>query len=154
MLITLLLAHWNLLSSPLLYLSHYFKQNQTEYYSRLEDVSSKGDWSGWFGFFLNGVSAVAADATETAGALHKLVSEDRKKLHASSSATVSSIQLFEQLPENPVISMPRVVKLLDTTKPTATKAINVLLQCEIIEEVGKSRRDRRYRYRGYLKILK
>ena len=154
MLITLLLAHWNLLSSPLLYLSHYFKQNQTEYYSRLEDVRSKGNWSGWFRFFLNGVSAVAADATETAGALHKLVSEDRKKLHASSSATVSSIQLFEQLPENPVISMPSVVKLLDTTKPTATKAINVLLQCEIIEEVGKSRRDRRYRYRGYLEILK
>ena len=154
MLITLLLAHWDLLSSPLLYLSHYFKQNQDEYYARLEDVRSKSDWSGWFRFFLNGVSTVAADAIETAAALHKLVSEDRKKLHASSSATVSSVQLFEQLPENPVISMPSVVKLLDTTKPTATKAINILLQCEIVEEVGESRRDRRYRYRGYLEILK
>ncbi len=154
MLITLLLAHWDLLSSPLLYLSHYFKQNQIDYYARLESVRLKGDWLGWFLFFHKGVSTVAADATETAGALHKQVSDDRKKLHAAPGVTVSSIQLFEQLPENPVISMPSVVKLLDTTKPTATKAINVLLQCEIIEEVGKSRRDRRYRYRGYLEILK
>ena len=154
MLITLLLAHWDLLSSPLLYLSHYFKQNQTEYYARLEGVRLKGDWLGWFVFFLTGVSTVAADAAETAGALHMQVSDDRKKLHATPGVTVSSIQLFEQLPENPVISMPSVVKLLDTTKPTATKAINILLQSEIIEEVGESRRDRRYRYRGYLEILK
>lgn len=154
MMITLLLAHWDLLSTPLLYLSHYFKQNQTEYYARLEGVRRNGDWVGWFTFFLKGVSTVAADATETAGALHKQVSDDRKKLHVTPGVTVSSIQLFEQLPENPVISMPSVVKLLDTTKPTATKAINVLLQRKIIEEVGKSRRDRRYRYRGYLEILK
>ena len=154
MLIALLLAHWGLLSSPLLYLSHYFKEHQAEYYQRLGGVRVQGDWIGWFRFFLVGVSTVATDAAETAGALHKQVSEDRKKLHANSKATVSAMQLFEQLPENPVISMPRVVEILDTTKPTATKAINVLLQCEIIEEVGKSRRDRRYRYRRYLELLK
>jgi Fic family protein len=154
MLIALLLTHWGLLSSPLLYLSHYFKAHQAEYYQRLGDVRVQGDWAGWFRFFLEGVSTVATDAAETASALHRQVSEDRKKLHANSKATVSAMQLFEQLPENPVISMPRAVKLLDTTKPTATKAINVLLQCEIIEEVGRNRRNRRYRYRGYLELLK
>ena len=51
MLITLLLVHWGLLSSPLLYLSYYFKQNQSEYYMRLGDVRLNGDWVGWFAFF-------------------------------------------------------------------------------------------------------
>jgi len=153
MLITLLLAQWDLLDNPLLYLSHYLKQNQTEYYSRLGAVRLEGNWSGWFEFFLNGVSSVASDAADTASALHQQVNKDRKMLHASSKATVSAIQLFEKLPENPIISMPLVVRLLDVTKPTAIKAIGVLENCHIIEEVGKSRRDKRYRYTKYMETL-
>jgi len=153
MLITLLLAHWNLLDKPLLYLSYYLKQNQAEYYSRLEDVRLKGDWPGWFEFFLSGVTSVALDAADTASALHRQINNDRKTLHASSKVTVSAIQLFEKLPENPIISMPLVVKLLDITKPTAIKAIGVLENCHIIQEVGENRRDRRYRYTKYMDIL-
>ncbi len=153
MLITLLLEHWNLLDSPLLYLSHYFKQNQAEYYSRLESVRVEGDWMGWFEFFLNGVSTVASDATETASGLHSQVNKDRKILHVSQKVTISAIQLFEKLPGNPVISMPSVVKLLDITKPTATKAIGVLKDCRIIEEVGENRKNRRYKYSCYMEIL-
>ncbi len=153
MLITLLLAQWDLLDNPLLYLSHYLKQNQTEYYSRLGAVRLEGNWSGWFEFFLNGVSSMASDAADTASALHQQVNKDRKMLHASSKATVSAIQLFEKLPENPIISMPLVVRLLDVTKPTAIKAIGVLENCHIIEEVGKSRRDKRYRYTKYMETL-
>lgn len=154
MLITLLLAHWDLLDNPLLYLSHYLQQNQAEYYSRLGAVRLEGDWLGWFEFFLSGVTSVASDAADTASALHKQVNTDRKILHASSKATVSAIQLFEKLPENPVISMPRVVKLLDITKPTAIKAIGVLRDSRIIEEVGENRRDKRYKYSGYMDLLK
>lgn len=153
MLITLLLAHWDLLDNPLLYLSHYLKQNQAEYYSRLGAVRLEGDWLGWFEFFLSGVTLVASDAADTASALHRQVNKDRKTLHASSKATVSAIQLFEKLPESPIISMPLVVKLLDITKPTATKAIVVLKNCHIIEEVGENRRDRRYKYTKYMEIL-
>lgn len=153
MLITLLLAHWGLLTDPLLYLSLHFKQNQAEYYARLGAVRLEGDWTGWFEFFLSGVSAVASEAADTASALHKQVDIDRKTLHASSKATVSAIQLFEKLPENPVISMPRVVRLLGITKPTATKAIGVLKDCRIIEEIGVNRRDRRYKYSGYIDLL-
>lgn len=153
MLITLLLAHWGLLTAPLLYLSHYLRQNQAEYYSRLGAVRLEGDWAGWFGFFLSGVSTVASGAADTASALHQQVDQDRKTLHASSKATVSAIQLFEKLPENPVISMPRVVKLLGITKPTATKAIGVLKDCRIIGEIGENRRDRRYKYSGYIDRL-
>ena len=153
MLISLLLVHWDFLDNPLLYLSHYLRQNQAEYYSRLEAIRLEGDWPGWFEFFLTGVSTVASDAADTASALHRQVVKDRQTLHASPKATVSAIQLFEKLPENPIISMPLVVKILDTTKPTATKAIGVLENCHIIEEVGENRRDRRYRYTKYMEAL-
>lgn len=63
------------------------------------------------------------------------------------------IQLFEQRPEHPVITMPLVTRLLSITKPTAGKAIDVLIQAGILAEVGARKRDRCYRYAAYLKIL-
>ena len=61
MLIALLLDHWKLLKSPLLYLSLYLKQNQAAYYRWLEAIRTEGDWVGWLRFFLVGVAEIADD---------------------------------------------------------------------------------------------
>jgi Fic family protein len=66
MLIALLLDHWRLLKSPLLYLSLYLKQNQAAYYRSLEAIRTEGDWGGWLRFFLVGLAEIADDATRTA----------------------------------------------------------------------------------------
>lgn len=47
LLITLLLRHWQLLSRPLLYVSHFFKIHRQEHYRRLGVVRTDGDWEGW-----------------------------------------------------------------------------------------------------------
>jgi len=153
MLIALLLDHWGLLRSPLLYLSLYLKQNQAAYYRWLSAVRTEGDWIGWLRFYLDGIYEIADDATRTARSLFARVSEDRETLLATPGATVTAIQLFEQLPEHPVITMPLVTRLLSITKPTAGKAIDVLLKAGILAEVGERKRDRLYRYGQYLRIL-
>ena len=153
MLIALLLDHWQLLKSPLLYLSLYFKQNQAAYYRWLSAIRTEGDWLGWLRFFLDGVSEIADDATQTARGLYARVSEDRRTLLTTPGATVTAIQLFEQLPEHPVITMPLVTRLLSTSKPTAGKTIDVLIKAGILAEVGERKRDRLYRYEACLKIL-
>jgi len=153
MLIALLLDHWGLLKSPLLYLSLYLKQNQAAYYRWLSAIRTEGDWVGWLWFFLDGVSDIADDATQRARALYARVSEDRRALLETPGATVTAIQLFELLPEHPVITMPLVTRLLSITKPTAGKAIEVLTQAGILSEVGARKRDRLYRYDKYLQLL-
>lgn len=153
MLIALLLDHWQLLQSPLLYLSLYLKQNQAAYYRWLSAIRTEGDWIGWLRFFLDGITQIAADAAGTARALHARVTEDRQLLLAAPGATVSAIQLFELLPEHPVITMPLVTRLLSTSKPTAGKAIDVLIRVGVLAEVGERKRDRLYRYDRYLQIL-
>ena len=153
MLIALLLAHWRVLSSPLLYISIYLKQRQADYYRHLESVRTEGNWHVWFDFFLAGIEAVAIDATDRARQLHRRVSEDRRKLLTTEAVTVSAIQLFEQLPDHPVISMPLVTRLLETTKPTAGKAIELLRHAGILSEVGERKRDRLYRYAPYIELL-
>jgi Fic family protein len=153
MLIALLLDHWQLLRSPLLYLSLHLKQNQAEYYRLLSAVRTRGDWIAWLNFFLAGVAAIAENATETARSLYRQVSEDRQTLLLTTGVTVSAVQLFERLPEHPVITMPLVTRLLSVTKPTAGKAIHVLISAGILAEVGERKRDRQYRYERYIRLL-
>ncbi|MGB5640235.1 MAG: Fic family protein, partial [Sedimenticolaceae bacterium] len=153
MLIALLLDHWKLLKSPLLYLSLYLKQNQAAYYRWLEAIRTEGDWVGWLRFFMVGVAEIADDATRTASALYARVNEDRRVLLGTPGATVTAIQLFELLPEHPIVTMPSVTRLLLISKPTAGKAIDVLIKAGILAEVGERKRDRLYRYKGYLGLL-
>ena len=51
-----------MLAEPLVYISSHLKQHQAEYYRRLSEVRTEGDWEGWVGFFLDGVEAAALDA--------------------------------------------------------------------------------------------
>jgi len=153
LLIALLLAHWRVLETPLLYLSVYLKEHQAEYYEHLDSIRKSGAWTNWFRFFLEGVQQVAANAATTASALGRQVTKNRKILLSAESITVSAIQLFELLPGHPVISTPLVTRLLNTTKPTAGKAIELLQQNNVLSELGDRKRDRLYCYKSYLDIL-
>ncbi len=153
MLIALLLRHYGLLSNPLLYLSVYLKEHQDEYYERLGRVRTHGDWTEWFKFFIDGVENVASDATNTSRKLFELVSMERKSLLAAESVTVSAVRLFELLPEHPIVSMSKVTELLDTTKPTAIKVIEILRKSGILKQIGNKKRDRLYGYEKYLGLL-
>ena len=154
LLIALLLEYWNLLDARLLYLSLYFKQNQQEYYRRLDAVRSQGDWEGWIQFFLEGVCVSSKVALQTSQELFKLFDRDRKRLLASPKVVIPAIRLFEELPNHPVITTNQVVTLLKTTKPTAAKAIDTLVKIGILEETTGAKRNRLFGYKKYLAILK
>jgi len=153
LLIALLLAHWRILDAPLLYLSVYLKEHQSEYYNQLSSIRKNGTWTEWFRFFLEGTKQVATIAAATARSLNQQVNSDRKILLSAESITVSAIQLFEALPEHPVISMPLVTRILSTSKPTASKAIDLLIKQGVLTEIGDRKRDRIYKYDKYLQIL-
>ncbi|HEX9732969.1 MAG TPA: Fic family protein [Thermoanaerobaculia bacterium] len=154
LLIALLLAHWGLLSQPLLYLSLFFKRHRQEYYRRLDGVRTGGDWEGWTAFFLEGVDSVAAEAAETARELFRLVSADRERVLAAPAATVMSLRLFELLPRHPILTVSRAMKLLDASRPTAGKAVGVLAEAGVLVETTGRKRDRTFSYAAYLDRLR
>jgi len=154
LLITLLLEHWKLLSAPLLYLSLFFKRHRAEYYRLLNAVRLEGAWEPWVAFFLEGVSTISDEAADTARDLFVLVNKDRARVLSASNASVMAARLLEQLPRHPMVTIPTVVKLLETTKPTATKAVGVLEQLGVLRETSGRRRDRTFRYGAYLDRLR
>ncbi len=153
LLIALLVEHWGLLKSPLLYLSVSFKRHREEYYRRLSAVRTDGDWEGWTGYFLDCVREAAEDGVSAAQRLFTLIAKDRIRLANHPSATVPAIRLFEGLPAHPVVTLASAINLLNVTKPTASKALDSLQQAHILRETTGKRRDRVYAYRAYLQVL-
>jgi len=153
LLITLLLEHWKLLSVPLLYLSLAFKRHRSDYYQRLSDVRTAGNWEGWTGFFLNSVKEAADDATTAAQRLHRLLNRHRQQLTEHDAATIPAVRLLDLLPQHPLLTLAHTVKLLGVTKPTAIKAITALQKANVLRETTGRQRDRVYAYHDYLQVL-
>jgi Fic family protein len=154
LLVTLLLEHWKLLTKPLLYLSLFFKRHRDDYYRRLNAVRVDGDWEGWLDFFLDGVATIADEAVASARELFALVAADRSRVLAHEGMSVVALRLFELLPRHPVVTVASVMKLVDTTKPTAGRAIELLAAAGVLVETTGKKRDRSFVYQAYLDRLR
>jgi Fic family protein len=130
LLIALLLEHWNLLHALLLYLSLHFKRRRPDYYRLLNEVRRSGDWEGWTEFFLEGVAEIAEESATTVRDLYRVVTRDRDRVLTAKGSSLTAVRLLELLPRRPVVTIPAVAKMLETTKPTATKSV------ELLEKLG------------------
>ncbi|NMG16853.1 Fic family protein [Aromatoleum bremense] len=153
LLIAALLEHRGLLPEPLMYLSGYLKQHQTEYYRRLSDIRTEGDWEGWVAFFLEGVATAATDAERSIVAIASLVAADRRHLLESPKAGPATYRLFEMLPMMPRFTIERVRQKLSTSFPTASAAVKVLADLGIVTEMTGQKKNRSYSYQAYVELL-
>ena len=154
LLVTLLLEHWKLMTKPLLYLSLFFKRHRDDYYRRLNAVRIDGDWEGWLDFFLDGVATIADEAALSARDLFALVTAHRARVLAHDGISVVALRLFELLPRHPVLTVASVMKLVETTKPTAGRAIELLVAAGVLVETTGKKRDRSFVYQSYLDRLR
>jgi Fic family protein len=153
LLIAALLEHWGLLPEPVMYLSGYLKQHQAEYYRRLSNVRTEGDWEGWVAFFLEAVAVAAQDAERGTVAIATLLAADRRKLLVSPTSGPSSYRLFEMLPLMPRFNIDQVRQKLGTTFPTANAAVKVLEALGIVTELTGQKKNRTYSYQAYISAL-
>lgn len=104
------LGHW-----ILVYIHPYVAGNgHAEYYRRLSNIRSDGDWEAWIAFFLEGVATAAGDAERSIIAIATLLSTDRRRLLESPKGGTANYRLFEMLPMMPRFNIERVRKRLDT----------------------------------------
>jgi Fic family protein len=152
LLITLVLVERQVLSSPLLYLSLYLKQDRTEYWDRLAGIRSRGDWEGWLKFFLTGVAFTADDASAAAAAITEL--RDRHlRLVASHNLGRYAAPLLDLLAQQPLVTVKYVVELLGATPTTVGGLLDKLVSHGVVEEVTGRKRDRVYRYSPCVEIF-
>jgi len=154
LLITFLLCERGALQRPLLYLSHYFKQNRTEYYDRLQAVRDTGDWESWLKFFLRGVAVVAQEATATARKVEDLREEDRKRITAQMGrGATKGLVLLEQLYSRPIVDVVAVSKIVDRSIANANDLVRELCEIGILKETTGRKRNRSFAYSAYLDLF-
>jgi Fic family protein len=154
LLITFLLCERGVLQRPLLYLSHYFKQNRTEYYDRLQAVRDTGDWESWLKFFLRGVAIVAQEAAATARRVEDLREEDRRRITAEMGrGATKGLVLLEQLYSRPIVDVVAVSKMVDRSVANANDLVRELCEIGILKETTGRKRDRRFAYSAYLDLF-
>ena len=138
LLITFLLCHREILSRPLLYLSHHFKRHRTDYYDRLMAIRTSGDWEGWIRFFLTGVRDVSREAVDRSRAILRLREEHANQIQAGLGlATTNGLRLLDLLFRTPWVTTAQAQEYLQCTFPTANQMIIKLEQLGILPEADR-----------------
>lgn len=142
-LIPIYLSKENILPSPLLYLSPFFEDNKDEYINLMYNVSHKGEWMPWISFFLKAIRTQAYDTINKIKEIEKLREEYKTQLN-SEKASGSLLTICETLFERPIITIPRVQKILSMTHRGASLNIEQLVKYGILEELSTNTRPRYY----------
>jgi Fic family protein len=154
LLITFLLTEKGLLSKPVLYLSHYFKQRRSEYYERLQAVRDAGDWEGWLTFFLDGVIEVSQQATRTAAAILSMREDYRARITEKlGRAAGNGHRIMERLFDHPIVTVAIVRKWLNVTPAGANQLVGRLADVGVLREITGYARNRRFRFEPYLRLF-
>ncbi|CAK0755027.1 Protein adenylyltransferase [Gammaproteobacteria bacterium] len=153
LLIALMLHQAGILRQPLLYLSLFMKQHRAEYYRLLDTVRIDGDWEAWLDFFLEGVAQTAGSAVELAQRLLVMFRDDERRILELGRGTASLLKVYEALRARPVAAISDIAMRAELTFPTASRAIEILVQAEIARELTGGRRNRVYSYNRYVAIL-
>ncbi|KYF82932.1 cell filamentation protein Fic [Sorangium cellulosum] len=153
LLITFLLCQRGVLSRPLLYISHFLKQNRAEYYDRLQAVRTNGAWEEWLAFFIRGVRDVAAQAHETARKILDLRTHYQGLLQNEGKAGATLLRALDILFAQPVLTPATIEEKLGVTYVTANNHVARLVELGILQETTGYKRNRRFSFAPYLTLF-
>ncbi|MPZ47632.1 MAG: Fic family protein [Betaproteobacteria bacterium] len=154
LLITFLLTECGVLHKPVLYLSHYFKQNRQAYYEHLQAVRVRGAWEEWLAFFLRGVIEVAGEAADTARRIQLLREQHRAAITDKlGRAAGNGHKVLESLFDRPIAAVNDVRQLTGTTYAAANSLVSRLVEIGVLSEMTGYTRNRRFRYAPYIELF-
>ena len=133
LLITLFLVERERLSQPLLYLSAFIEAHRNDYYDALLRVRTEGDWRGWLLFFLAGVALTSERAARQAASLMDL----RERYHELLRRAPRAVALVDELFRSPYVTTAGAAQALGVSTPTAKRAMDKLLDAQILEDMGE-----------------
>lgn len=152
LLITLMLCERKVLPEPLLYLSAYFERHRDEYYDGLLNVSRRGAWNEWIGFFARGVVEQARDAAERATRLLDLAVGLRERAaRAINSAQVHG--LVDELLASPFLTASRAAVVTGLAFKNAQRMVNKFVDAGLLRETTGRKTHRIYCADAVLRLL-
>jgi len=153
LLITFMLCAEEVLREPVLYLSLFFKKHRRLYYDRLNETRESEGWTAWLDFFLQGVRDTASQAARTAGTIDRLFNADKEKIERFGRGAASALLVYRYAQANPLFSIRNAAREMEVSFPTASAAVDRMIEAGILRESSGKRRGRLFLYESYLDIL-
>ena len=154
LLITLYLMEKGALSTPALYISYFLKKNRVEYYDRMTEVRTKGNYEQWVRFFLQAIKECAEDAILTIDKLDALHQKNTAIINGLGRTTKNALLLFNYLEANPIIDIKKTSQALGVSYNTVATQVNRFIDLEILTQTDSASRNRTFSYKEYLDILR
>ena len=154
LLITLYLIEKKVLTTPALYISFFLKKNRIEYYDRMTEVRSKGNYEQWVKFFLAAIDECARDAIATIDLLSNLQKKNEAKISLMGRAAKNTMLVFNYLKSHPIIDIGKTADSLSVSFNTVSSAVKRLTEAGILVQTENASRNRTFAYKDYLEILK
>lgn len=154
LLITLFLLEKKILTTPALYISYFLKKNRVEYYDRMMEVRSKGNYEQWVKFFLLAIIESADDAISTIDKLTVLHNKNVAVITGMGRAAKNTMLVFDYLEANPIVEIGKTAESLGIAFNTASGAIRRLTDVGILKQTANASRNRIFAYEDYLAVLR
>ena len=154
LLIILFLMERKILTTPALYISYFLKKNRIEYYDRMTEVRTKGNYEQWVKFFLRAIIESSESAIHTIEELAKLHEHNKAIINDMGRAKTSALRLFNYIEANPIIDITKTASELKMSFNTVSSSVKRLCEAGILFQENKSVRKRVFHYKDYLNILR
>lgn len=151
LLIILFLVERKVLTAPFLYISAFFEATRSEYYNLLLAVSRESKWNQWLEYFLNGIARMSEDVLSRAERINLLLQSWKERIAGQKPKILFDV--IDLLAENPFWSMKKISERLQVAFTTAQRAINVLVEKEVLSQVDNAQRGRVFCANAIMKIL-
>ena len=151
-LIPLYLYYVDQIDMPCFFVSEALERDKLRYYTLLNNIRSKNEWSEWIKFFLNTVKNQCDKYIRMISDINLLYEKDLEK--ASGLVRTGNMRtLINLLYKYPIVNAATIAQCSDIPSATINRYLNILVDAEILYTDDKSR-NRTYFYYDLLNILR
>lgn len=134
----LFLIQEELLTLPILYLSHYIIQHRADYYRLLGEVTSKGQWEAWILYMLEAVEQTSRWTRTKIGAVRKLMDHTLDYVRQEL-PRIYSYELVELTFTQPYCRITNLVDAAIGKRETASEYLKKLCSIGVLKEMAVGR---------------
>ncbi len=156
LLIVLMLIDSSLINLPIIYPSYYFKKYHLEYYQKLDQVRTHGDYEGWIIYYLKAIKLSAIDAHSRAKEIEKLeidLTDLIKKDASFIKMRESSSLVLEFLFTKPIASIAEISQKLNKAYNTIHNILKIFIKLDLVTEDLSNKSNKLYKFKPYLLLL-
>jgi len=134
----LYLIDQNLLTLPILYLSHYIVQNKADYYQLLRGVTQNGDWQPWILYILKAVEETAKWTTDKIAAVRELIEHTTKYIREQL-PKIYTYELVKVIFEQPYCRISNLIDSGIAKRQTASVYLKQLCDIGVLTEIQEGK---------------